>query len=163
LKIKKKIILGMRIAMGMNFVYASIDKILHPAAFAEAIFNYQILPNQLINITAIILPCLELCAGICLIIGKWVPGSLFIINFLLLIFLCALAFNLARGLNIHCGCFSTSVQTIEGSSMVWTVLRGCIFFAAAVFLLFNCYSEHLRSLRENCVKPEIRVQTASLK
>jgi uncharacterized membrane protein YphA (DoxX/SURF4 family) len=137
----------MRIAMGMIFVYASIDKIIHPAAFAQAVFNYQILPDHLINITAIILPCLELCTGICLIIGKWIPGSLFVINFLLLIFLCALVFNLARGLNIHCGCFGTSVQTLEGSSMVGTVARDCIFFAAAVFLLFNCCSEHHKDLR----------------
>ncbi len=145
--IKKRIIIAMRIALGIVFVYASIDKIIHPAAFAEAIFNYQILPDQLINITAVVLPCLELCAGVCLIFGKWIPGSLFIIALLLLIFMSALIFNLARGLNIHCGCFSTSVQTIEGSSMILTVLRDCIFLATALFLLFNCYSESRNELK----------------
>jgi len=145
--IKKRIITVIRIALGIVFIYASIDKIIHPAAFAEAIFNYQILPDQLINITAIILPCLELCAGICLIFGKWVPGSLFIINSMLMIFMGALIFNIARGLNIHCGCFSTSVQTIEGNSMIFTVLRDCIFFAASLFLLFNCYSESRNELK----------------
>jgi len=57
---EKRIIMAMRIALGIVFVYASIDKITHPAAFAEAILNYQILPDQLINITAIIMPCLAL-------------------------------------------------------------------------------------------------------
>jgi len=35
----KKLTFGIRIALGIVFVYASIDKILHPAAFAQDIYN----------------------------------------------------------------------------------------------------------------------------
>ena len=39
----------LRLLLGVIFVYASFDKILRPAAFAEIIYNYQILPDPLIN------------------------------------------------------------------------------------------------------------------
>lgn len=57
--------IGARIFLGLVFVVASVDKIIHPKAFAEIIYNYQILPGSLINLTAIILPWLELLLGLC--------------------------------------------------------------------------------------------------
>ena len=62
-----------RLILGVIFIYASIDKIFHPAAFAEAVYNYQILPDALINLTAIVLPWLELILGAFLILGLWLP------------------------------------------------------------------------------------------
>lgn len=143
----KKLTLGIRIILGIVFVYASIDKLLHPADFAEAVFNYQILPDSLINLTALILPCLELILGISLIIGIALPGAIFLVNLLLFIFMAALTFNLARGLNIHCGCFSAKTDPIEGTSLMWTVSRDNIFFLMGMFLLLRLYFE--RKDKEN--------------
>lgn len=50
------VLLVVRLFLGAVFVYASLDKILHPQAFAEMVYNYQLLPDVLINLTAIILP-----------------------------------------------------------------------------------------------------------
>lgn len=47
-----------RLFMGGVFLYASFDKILHPAAFAEAVYNYQILPDAAVNLAALTLPWL---------------------------------------------------------------------------------------------------------
>ena len=47
-----------RVILGAVFIYASIDKIRNPEAFAKAVYNYQILPDSLINLTAIALPWL---------------------------------------------------------------------------------------------------------
>jgi len=52
-------LLAARLVMAGIFLYASIDKIAHPAAFAKDIYNYQILPDALINLTALLLPWLE--------------------------------------------------------------------------------------------------------
>lgn len=112
---RKILFLAARIILGGIFVYASIDKILHPAAFAEAVYNYQILPDSLVNLTAVFLPWLELILGGCLIAGVWLPGAALIANVLLITFAGALAFNLARGLDIHCGCFTTDAGA-EGSN-----------------------------------------------
>jgi len=129
--------LSARFILGGVFVYASFDKILHPAAFAEAVYNYQILPDKLINLTAIVLPCLELVLGIFLIINFWMPGTVVMSNLLLITFIGALLFNMARGLNINCGCFSTTA--VESSMNVLTVLRDASFLAISGYLLYAIF------------------------
>ncbi len=129
--------LSTRFILGGVFVYASFDKILHPAAFAEAVYNYQILPDKFINLTAIVLPSLELVLGIFLIINVWIPGTVVMCNLLLITFIGALLFNMARGLNINCGCFSTTA--VESSMNVLTVLRDTFFLTMAVYLLYAIF------------------------
>ncbi len=89
-----------RILLGGIFVIASLDKILHPGAFAEIIHNYQILPDILINLTAIILPWVELLLGLFLVIGLWQPGAALLSTILLAVFWGSLLFNLIRGVNV---------------------------------------------------------------
>jgi uncharacterized membrane protein YphA (DoxX/SURF4 family) len=129
--------LSARFILGGVFVYASFDKILHPAAFSEALYNYQILPDELINLTAIVLPFLELVLGIFLIINFWMPGTVVMCNLLLTTFIVALLFNMARGLNINCGCFSTTA--VESSMNVLTVLRDTSFLVISGYLLYAIF------------------------
>jgi uncharacterized membrane protein YphA (DoxX/SURF4 family) len=127
-----------RFILGFVFIYASIDKILHPGQFAEIIHNYQILPDLLINPTAIVLPWLELILGAFLLVGIWLPGAVFLTNLLLAVFLGAMVFNLARGLDIHCGCFSTTVDLGDAAApMVWYVIRDSLFIIPGIFLLWH--------------------------
>ncbi|MFP4194277.1 MAG: MauE/DoxX family redox-associated membrane protein, partial [Desulfobacterales bacterium] len=56
LKTEKTWFVAARIFMGAVFLYASYDKILNPQAFAEAVYNYQILPDFAVNATALVLP-----------------------------------------------------------------------------------------------------------
>jgi uncharacterized membrane protein YphA (DoxX/SURF4 family) len=121
-----------RFFLGGMFIYASYDKVLDPEAFAEAVFNYQILPDNLVNITAIILPWLELIVGSCLIIGWWTPGAVVIVNALMIVFISALMFNLVRGLDVQCGCFSTDVSE---TTTIWLLLLRDIFFLVVSFFL----------------------------
>lgn len=127
-----------RLILGVVFIYASIDKILHPAAFAVAVYNYQILPDALINLTAIILPWLELLLGIFLVLGVCLPGVVFLSNMLLATFFGALVFNLARGLDINCGCFSTS-QIILNRCMCLYVIRDGMFLLLGLYLLSHIF------------------------
>jgi len=131
---QRVIILAARLILGGVFVFASIDKILHPAAFAEAVYNYQILPDSLINLTAIILPWMELVLGSLLIVGIWMPGAVLVSNLLLLTFTGVLIYNTSRGLDIHCGCFSTGPA--EDPLSIWTIARDAVFLVPAVYLLF---------------------------
>ncbi|HAO21774.1 MAG: DoxX family protein [Desulfobacteraceae bacterium IS3] len=141
---KKQSILVLRIILGGIFVYASTDKILHPAAFAEMIYNYQIVPDFLINLSALVLPWLELFIGVCLISGKWMPGAAFLLNVLLIIFFAALLFNLYRGININCGCFSTSATPSETGDMLTDVIRDAVFLAMSIYLFIEVYIENHR-------------------
>ncbi len=153
-----------RLILGAVFIYASIDKILHPAAFAKAIYNYQILPDTLINLTAVMLPWLELILGFFLIIGLFREGSACIATFLMLVFLGAMIFNLARGLNIHCGCFSTSTDGAGHIPMTWYVMRDGLFLIPAFYLFYHTFRAKGRVCARNAGSfwdlPAVGVQTS---
>jgi len=134
-----------RLIMAGIFIYASIDKIAHPAAFAKDVYNYQILPDALVNLTALVLPWLELLLGLCLLAGVWMPGAVLSANGLLLVFLAALLFNMARGLDVNCGCFSTG-SAASTISTGWYVLRDVLFLAVGVSLFYGIF---LRRRRQN--------------
>lgn len=133
----RMILSAMRVLFGGIFVYASIDKILHPAVFAQAVYNYQILPDAFINLTALVLPWLELISGLFIIFGVWLPGSFFVTNLLMVTFFGALVFNIARGLNIHCGCFSTSTEDLTDVSMTWYLIRDAMFLLLGGYLFWD--------------------------
>ena len=126
-----------RLLLGGIFILASVDKILHPAAFAKIIYNYQIVPDGAVNFTAIMLPWIELLLGLLLMLGLWISGAVVLSNLLLLTFFGAILFNVARGLDINCGCFSTSSELTSAISTVWYLLRDGIFLLLALYLFFH--------------------------
>jgi uncharacterized membrane protein YphA (DoxX/SURF4 family) len=123
-----------RWAVGLIFIYASMDKLLHPSAFAVAVYNYKILPGGLINLVAITLPWLELVCGILLIMGLFPRAAALIPSLLLVVFFLALSISLYRGIDISCGCFtvSTTADKIGISYMV----RDLLVFAMSIQILF---------------------------
>jgi cobalt-zinc-cadmium efflux system protein len=131
---KSRLAFVVRLILGVIFIYASIDKIHHPADFAETVYSYQILNGPLINLTAIILPWLELTLGLLLILGVWVPGAVFTSNALLLLFFATVLFNLARGLDIDCGCFTASTDPSSGGHMLWYLFRDGFFLLLGLYL-----------------------------
>lgn len=127
-------LLFLRLFVGGVFIYASIDKIAHPGQFAHAIENYRILPYFLVNIFAIILPWVELVAGLLLISGVWSGASALIISGLLTMFIIAIMAGLVRGLDISCGCFTASGGEKLGLSLI---LRDVILLLITIHILNN--------------------------
>jgi uncharacterized membrane protein YphA (DoxX/SURF4 family) len=123
-----------RLVLGGIFIYASLDKIAQPREFARIIANYAILPDFLVTLPALVLPWLELTAGIFLVIGLWTRSSALLLSLLLLVFITALGFNALRGINMSCGCFSTSVADKERASIL--VLRDLLFLLPGFVILF---------------------------
>jgi cobalt-zinc-cadmium efflux system protein len=119
-----------RILLGAIFVYASWGKILDPAAFARIVANYQIVSAGTGRLAALFLPYLELVCGVCLIINRWPRGSALIVAGLMLVFMAALGYNIYRGIDVHCGCFTLN-ETATGS-MWLSLIRDIIFFTMAV-------------------------------
>lgn len=123
-----------RIILGLIFLFACYDKILNPNEFAQVVYNYRVLPDSLVNLTAVLLPWVELMLGLSLLLNVWIPGAALLGNLLLLSFFCMLVFNLARGLNVNCGCFSTA--TGESASGILTVLRDLSFLTVSGYLFY---------------------------
>jgi uncharacterized membrane protein YphA (DoxX/SURF4 family) len=130
-----------RIVLGGVFIYASWDKILDPAAFALIIANYQIVSSDMANLSALFLPWLELVCGICLIVNHWPRGSAFIIAGLMVVFMGALGYNIHRGIDVSCGCF-TLTEEAPGSMWLY-LLRDVLFLAMAVGVVFYRGNEEL--------------------
>jgi uncharacterized membrane protein YphA (DoxX/SURF4 family) len=125
--------LAFRICIGILFLYAGIIKAGDPAGFAVAIGNYQILPQWAVNPAAIVLPWLEILLGITLLLGFWIEGGSLVSAVLFSVFSIALAFNLIRGLDISCGCFSASPKKIN-----WLYfLRDVSLTLMSIFIFFQ--------------------------
>jgi uncharacterized membrane protein YphA (DoxX/SURF4 family) len=124
---------GARFFLGLLWIYASHDKVLQPEAFAQAVYNYQVLPDAAINLTALVLPWVELLIGICLLAGFWLPGASVLSTALLAGFAGTLMFNLYRGLDVYCGCFSTQAGGDPANYL--TVIRDLSFLAVSVYLM----------------------------
>lgn len=125
------------------FVYASLYKILDPGAFATSIYHYQILPDQVLNLTALILPWLELFLGLALISGVGALGAAAWCHGLLWVFFLALVYNQARGLNIHCGRFTNATLASEAPPMLWYFVRDTALLVASGVLLGLLLSRHV--------------------
>jgi putative oxidoreductase len=98
-----------RLAIAGVFLYAALPKIADPAGFAKSIFNYQLMPDAVINPMALFLPWLELVCGLALLGAPLLRrGALFLNAGMLVVFILAISSAMLRGLNIDCGCFSTS-------------------------------------------------------
>jgi len=134
---KPSVVLISRVILGALFIYASIDKIAHPLAFAQVIHHYRATPPDLINYIAIIMPWIELLAGITLIFGCMVKGSSLTINAMLVFFIVLLAITASRGINVSCGCFTTS--TAVKSNLIMRIIEdiGMLILGLHIFVFYR--------------------------
>ena len=107
-----------RWVLGLLFIYAGVQKIIDPYGFAKTIYGYGILPGGLVNITGIVLPWVEVLAGGGLLLGVWPASSSGVVSALLLVFMVAIVYNIARGYTFDCGCFGAGDDN-TGWGTVW--------------------------------------------
>ena len=103
----KGVLLAFRLVLGGLFVYAGAVKVLEPLDFAQNVRNYQLVGQSLSFVAAIILPWLEILAGLALILGVWTRGAALVVTGLLVFFIVLTAVTMARGLDVDCGCFGS--------------------------------------------------------
>jgi uncharacterized membrane protein YphA (DoxX/SURF4 family) len=123
--------LGIRLVLGALFVYAGVVKLMDPKGFARSISGFDLVPEELLPVVAIGLPCLELISGLGLVFK--VPGSLTVICGMLLMFIVVLWYGILSGLEIDCGCFST--EELAGQASLWNAFyRDLIMLAGVTYL-----------------------------
>jgi len=132
--VKSTIAIIIRLILGFLFLYASLDKIIYPSKFAEIIYNYRVLPVELVNICAILVPWIEAFIGIMLLIGIWVDASAFMLSGITFVFTFLIISAIFRGLNIECGCFSLDA---EGSLVSWKrVIEDIFILIGGLYLVW---------------------------
>ena len=97
-----------QIALGAIFIIAALPKIADPPSFAHMIYNYRLVPSPLINISALVMPWVELLAGLALILGAWKAAARTVVAIMLAVFIVAISINLFRDNAIDCGCFNVA-------------------------------------------------------
>ncbi|MFH1117948.1 MAG: MauE/DoxX family redox-associated membrane protein [Pseudomonadota bacterium] len=125
-----------RLFIGGLFVYASVYKILDPAAFAVSIRNYMLLPPEWSNIAAVALPWIEAGAGMFLILGIQTKPSAVITTGLLGVFLCVVVYAYSIGLDVDCGCFS-SAKGSEGRIGAYHIARDTGLFLISLWIVIR--------------------------
>lgn len=106
--------LAARLILAAVFLYAGVDKALHPGDFAGQIAGYRLLPAWAVTLAAVWMPWLELVAGSCLAFGLLTESSALVLGSLSLVFAGATGSAVLRGLDIECGCFSTRASGAVG-------------------------------------------------
>ena len=112
------------------------DLALRPAAFALAVNRYRILPGELVNLVAIVLPWIELTTALAVLLApaRLRAAGAAIVAAMLAVFTIAISLNLARGIEASCGCFSTRADAAVSDG--WNLVRNgaLIWLALAVYL-----------------------------
>ena len=116
-----------QIALGAIFVVSSIPKIVDPPSFAHMIYNYRLVPGFAVNALALVMPWVEMLAGLALILGVWPRAAAALSGLLLLVFIVAIGFNLARGHAVDCGCFDVHSAGKSREELIadmrWVLIR----------------------------------------
>jgi uncharacterized membrane protein YphA (DoxX/SURF4 family) len=94
-----------RVVLGVVMLIAGAEKLGALEAFGANIYNYQILPVELVNIAALLFVWAEITVGVLLVVGAGVRGSAMLSGLMLALFIVAIGSAMARGLKIDCGCF----------------------------------------------------------
>lgn len=118
--------------LGLVFAAAAVPKITHPAEFALAVYRYQLVPHDAINVLAVFLPWLEVvCAAALLFRPRLRTGALVLVLLMLAVFTTAISINLYRGIDIACGCFS--VNAAKGHLGWLSLVRNVALIAASAW------------------------------
>lgn len=127
--------LVMRLYLGWVFIEASLHKIAHPASFAVDVATYQFLPLWSLNAFALVLPWIEVIAGLLLVVGLRARAAALLVALMMLSFMVALAHALHLGLDMACGCFASSAA-VEEDPISWrTVVRDAGWLVLALYVL----------------------------
>jgi putative oxidoreductase len=121
-----------RIVLGGLFVYAGVAKALDPLDFAQNIRNYRLVGQELSFIAAVVLPWLEILAGLALAAGVWPRASALLISGLLVFFIALTMVTIIRGLDVDCGCFGA----VSRKAGLGVVLEDAAMLYVALAVLF---------------------------
>ena len=135
-RVRPLFIWAARLAVAGLFLAACIAKIRDPELFALAVNRYRILPGEFVNLVAIVLPWIELTAGLAVLAAPArlrAAGALLLAG-MLTVFTIAISLNLLRGIEASCGCFSTRADAAVSDG--WNLVRNgaLIWLALAAFL-----------------------------
>lgn len=136
----KTIVFIARIFIAGIFIWFAIDKIITPREFVANIGDYSLVPNNLLNLTAIIMPAFELVIGLVLLLGLFTRAASLSMLGLMIMFLSAFLITRLFGIEIFdCGCGGLEIPPHPA----YIITRDAIFILAS-YLAFK--GKHILAL-----------------
>ncbi len=122
-----------RWGVGGLFIYAGSTKLLEPAVFAVLIDAFGIVPESILMPVAVMLPLLEVAAGMALLFD--IEGSLAITTGLIVLFIAILVYGIRMGLDVDCGCFGPQDPEARAfHGLRASLYRDLIMLAVVIFI-----------------------------
>jgi uncharacterized membrane protein YphA (DoxX/SURF4 family) len=129
--------LAARLCLGGMWLYYSLPKFTQVAANEQAVRNFRILPETLVQAFGYSQPYLEAAFGFLLIVGLGTRLVAIFSGLLLLTYIGGIISLGARGIHITCGCGGTGAQVAAGQTRyTLDVLRDVGYLIPAVWLMF---------------------------
>lgn len=134
-----------QMALGIVFLVAAWPKLLQPPVFAKNVWAYDMLPDVLVTAMAVLLPGVEVAAGLALVLG-WRPrAAAWICIAMLLQFMAALSWNAFVTNNpVNCSCFELDPAPKTCAQLLWdmkvVLLRDVGILALAIHVV--CSRRH---------------------
>ncbi len=125
-----------RIILGGVFVYAGLNKVLHPLEFEKIITGFKIFPGWMIHVTALSIPWVEIIIGLALIAGIFKKQCAALLTALLAVFIVVISIALFEGTFTGCGCFSTDGGTATVMDGIWIIVRDILFMVPGGVIFF---------------------------
>lgn len=127
-----------RLALASVWAWAGLAKISDPAAAAQAVRAYRILPESMVKPVGYGLPFLELALALLLVVGLGTRIAAGLSGVLLLVFIAGISSVWARGLTIDCGCFGGGGQVAASQTRyLQEILRDTGFLLLAAWLVWR--------------------------
>jgi uncharacterized membrane protein YphA (DoxX/SURF4 family) len=125
------------VIVGGVFLVAGISKALDMSAFAAEIGAYQMIPAPLVQPMSIALPLLEILIGAYLLLGLMQRLAAGAAGALLLVFIAAMAWALAHGLTLDCGCFGNALglSALRDTVSAGSIARDVLLLLLAIHLI----------------------------
>lgn len=122
--VERPLTTALRWLLAAIFLAAGVLKAWDPAATAQAIAHYHLLPAGLTPYAGLYVPWLEIVVGLALLGRRWRAGAWLLALLLSGSFLVFTGSALARGLDINCGCFGNGTGHLPWTAALDVVMVG---------------------------------------
>jgi len=87
------VVWGLRLIVAGVLLFAGVKKVWMPLEFARLLKEYHLLPDQILNLVAVILPWAEVICGLCFLSGLWLMGAALLLSGMNTVFAFAIAYR----------------------------------------------------------------------
>jgi len=128
-----------RVIIGAIFLISGLAKISDPARFILTLREFRLFPEEIVPLTAVWLPWLELLLGLCVLVGLLHRTSALLLACMNAGFLSAILSVIVRGIEVDCGCFGMLADLLGLPDMadMKAVVRNVVFIGLCLLIFFS--------------------------